>query len=46
MLVDNELDGLIRSTLTAFTDSIFASRWRGREREAVSLRMIAFSSWS
>lgn len=42
MLADNELDALIRSTLTAFTDSIFASGWRGREREAVSLYAAGF----
>lgn len=39
---EGALDSLIRSTLTAFTDAIFASEWRGREREAVSLYAIGF----
>ncbi len=42
MPAETALDGLVRSTLTAFADAIFASSWRGREREAVSLYATGF----
>lgn len=32
-----ELDEVIRSSLTRFTDDVFGNRWYGLEREAVSL---------
>ena len=38
----NEIDDLIRGSLTDFTNGVFSSKWWGKEREAVSLYVFGY----
>jgi len=40
--MSTELDNLLRKALIEFTERVFASGWRGREREAISMFVLGY----